>query len=221
MKYKLVVEGHLEFGTLGLTVEGFRVHDDQEYFQPGDGLVVAHDLLEHPVRRHPNPYIDELLALGGVIWVRGEHGWLNQYGRPIGSSDFGSDIDMLVSASSWDDDWQIESPGIVRTRNDELRDIITDSLSYARELLESEYDEKIEMNERDIRAWITRGYQTTNRRYRSLGLRPIQVQSLFYQIQQECDDFLRHSEEGRRALLSICLSDCRCYLEEVYSDEYY
>lgn len=47
---------------------GLKFKGAREYFHPAvNGQVCAHDLLEHPLIPHPNPFIDELMAVGSYI----------------------------------------------------------------------------------------------------------------------------------------------------------
>lgn len=64
MKYRLQIKEHEEYGDLGAIILGPR---SRSYHDPFSGLTIAHDILEHPTKIHPDPFIDELLALGGII----------------------------------------------------------------------------------------------------------------------------------------------------------
>lgn len=54
-----------DFGLI--KVEGDSVRD---YFSPYVGTEdqLVHDILDHPEIPHPNPYIDELMAIGGLMY---------------------------------------------------------------------------------------------------------------------------------------------------------
>ena len=65
-------------GELGLVVEGLHLMSD-EFMVATDGLLIAHDLLEHVNGIDKIGSIDdELEALGGVWYVRGQFGVLRQ-----------------------------------------------------------------------------------------------------------------------------------------------
>lgn len=47
---------------------GLQFKDARTYFRPAvNGQICAHDLLEHPLTPHPDPFIDELMAVGSYL----------------------------------------------------------------------------------------------------------------------------------------------------------
>ena len=97
--YQLKIKEH-EYGGLGIVLDTGR-----EYFEPAlSGLVVAHDILEHSVNPHVNGYIDEFLALGGILAGRVDSGWCTKYGSRIISDDLKSDIESLAKNALWTDE---------------------------------------------------------------------------------------------------------------------
>ena len=92
--YKITVKEHEEHGELGLVVDVGR-----PYFEPFRGLVIAHDILEHTVTPHPNPVVDELMAIGGIVAGRLKCGWNSSRGyRMLDLNDIAMDVSRMAES---------------------------------------------------------------------------------------------------------------------------
>jgi len=80
MKTVILVSGKDdETGTLGLMIKGTQFN--QNMFAASEGSLIAHDLIEHQNGSDQIGSIDdELEALGGIWYVRGQHGELQRNG---------------------------------------------------------------------------------------------------------------------------------------------
>jgi hypothetical protein len=96
--YSIVIRQREEFGGLGIAL----ACNGRDYFDPAlGGLVCAHDILEHPVNPHPNGYVDELMAIGGILAGRVNAGWESRRGGSIRNEDLISDISSLVESGHY------------------------------------------------------------------------------------------------------------------------
>lgn len=80
IKHTLIAQRDAETGELGLVIEGMRGMSG-EVNSATEGLLIAHDMIEHVngVERIGS-IDDELEALGAIYYVRGQHGQLNRNG---------------------------------------------------------------------------------------------------------------------------------------------
>jgi hypothetical protein len=221
-KYSLVIKEHEEYGGLGIVVDTGR-----NYFEPGlDGLVVAHDILEHTVKPHSCGYTDELMAIGGYIAGRVQVGYNSRGYRSASIDDVSSDIQSLLTASLNGDDYDftkidkcnsyLQDQWIMDKLRKNVREGIIEALD---EWSDGEYGEE-ELADYDIDSivgWICKGYQAFNRRF-SYSLRTYGYKSLFDSIRKESDRFLSDAIEGQTATLHVDFSSGRVFIEEDYSD---
>lgn len=77
MKYILHYEKDQDTGELGFRIEGSKAIAGA-YNMATDGVLIAHDILEHRAINKIGTIGDELMALGGVWYVRGQHGELRR-----------------------------------------------------------------------------------------------------------------------------------------------
>lgn len=71
--YRFTAKEHEDHGILGWLQKG------KPGFDPGSGMIVAHDILEEFPSGQDQPQ-DELLALGCAYWLRGEGGYFHRRG---------------------------------------------------------------------------------------------------------------------------------------------
>jgi len=218
-KYSLVIKKHEEYGGLGIVVDNGR-----DYFEPGmDGLVVAHDILEHTVTPHSCGYTDELMAVGGYIAGRVACAYSRRGFRTSSINDVNYDIQSLLTAALNEDgddnslaridkcDSFLQDEFIMNDLKKEVKEGIINALD---EWSDGEY-EAWRIDQYDINSiigWICKGYQLFNKRF-SYGLRTYGYRSLFDSIIIESDRFLRDGYEGQTATLFVNFSSGLVFIE--------
>ena len=222
MKYLLEVREHPEYGGNGLIIKNI----GRDHFDPLNGQVIAHDIIEHPVKVHPNWYVDEYLALGAVIAGRIEHGYFTGY-RCMGFGDIEADVTQLAVSHFHSNYTDLVVPCDFRLRNNDLE--ITDQIrSAVRKGLTSVSDkigESYTFTDQTvsyITAWICKGYSLFKKRFQGLQIYNI-CNHLFDNIKEECDRFLKYAEIGDQVYLHVTFSRYDCRLERIeydYDDEY-
>jgi hypothetical protein len=213
-KYSLVIKEHEEYGGLGIVVDTGR-----DYFEPGlDGLVVAHDILEHTIKPHSCGYTDELMAIGGYIAGRVEVGYNARGYRSASIDDVSSDIQSLVNAALNDYNdiifTQIEKCNSYLQDQwimDKLRKNVKEGIIKGLdEWSGGEYGEK-ELADYDIDSivgWICKGYQMFKKRFSNM----YSYDHLFTSIRKAADKFIADGIEGQTATLHVDFSSCNVYI---------
>lgn len=229
MQYKLVIREHEDYGEQGIAI----VDNPRDYHEPAiSGLVLAHDILEHPATPHHNGIADELMALGGIYWIRLQTGLsldLSGRGRsrPLEDASLQSDITQQIQALWAFDlpDWpgrQKRHPP-KRSVRAWCEELVGQALSYClREERETWLDlldcYSISSNElaQQIRAsfplWIHEGIRRAKRRFPNQRL----ACCVFEDIATQAHRWLQTADEGQTATLSVSLSKGRAALEETY-----
>jgi hypothetical protein len=220
MKYLLEVRENPEYGKNGLIIKNI----GRDHFDPLNGQVIAHDVIEHPVKEHSNCYVDEFMALGAIVGGRIENGYLTAGHRYLSFYDITSDVTQLAVSSFY------SGYNLVLPCNSRLRDIeiTADIRSAVRKGLASVSDEIEESynftdNTVDyITGWICKGYSLFKKRFQGLQIYDI-CNHLFDTIKEECDLFLKSAEIGDQAILNVTFSRYHCELKQIgydYGDEY-
>jgi hypothetical protein len=216
--YHLEIREHEEFG-----LNGIWYNSGRDYFQPAtSGQQFAHDILEHPVKAHVNGYIDELMALGGVLAGRIYSGWHNKY-RQINEEDLRSDIYSLASSALMSQEKltpkscnsYLQDSSMMQ----EIRSFVIKGLKEAtNEYYEEEenppkYDDVFDID--SIVGWICKGYQLFKKRFSDHDMYNLSVY-LFNEIAEKSDNFLKGSELGQTAKLYVNFTTMEVRLEEDY-----
>ncbi len=221
--YSLTIKEHEEYGGLGIVVDTGR-----NYFEPGlDGLIVAHDILEHTVTPHNCGYTDELMAIGGYIAgrVACDYSFRGFRGFRFASiDDISSDIQSLLTAALNEDgddnvftkidkcNSYLQDQLIMDKINKNVREGIIHALD---EWTDGEY-EAWRIDQYDINSivgWICKGYQLFNKRF-SYTLRTYGYRSLFDSIKKESDQFLSNAFDGQTATLHVDFSSGLVFIDE-------
>lgn len=223
-KYKITIEEHQEYGGLGLVVDTGR-----DYFEPAmDGLVVAHDILEHPVRPHKCGYTDELMAIGGFIAGRVEMGYNSRGYREASIDDVKQDIHSLFT-SALNEEGSDNNPftNIDKCKSSidfytmsQLKDKVKEGiLNAVAEYTDCEFEGwHIDCYDIDsIVGWICKGYNLFNKRFNNAN-----ICDLFANIRSTCDRFLNDSEkdDGFKATLYVEFSSGIVYIKDDNGIEY-
>lgn len=213
-KYSITIQKHQEFGELGVVVDTGR-----GYFEPGiDGLVVAHDILEHTVKPHSCGYTDELMAIGGYIAGRVENCYNSSRYSVARVGDVTNDIQSLFRAALYEDDYifnniekcnsHIKSDYIMNELKKGVKEGILQALD---EWSDGEYGEE-DADSYDINSivgWICVGYQKFKKRFVNIG----DYNYLFDSIRKASDAFLSNGFEGQSATLYVDFTSCNVYIE--------
>jgi hypothetical protein len=219
-KYSLTIKEHEEYGGLGIVVDTGR-----NYFEPGmDGLVVAHDILEHTVTPHSCGYTDELMAVGGYIAGRVACAYSSLGYRPASIDNVSGDISsLLLAALNEDGDDNalaridkcnsfLQDEFIMKDLKKEVKKGIIEALD---EWSDGEYGEErlADYDINSIIGWICKGYQLFNKRF-SYGLRTYVYRILFDSIKMKSDRFLRDGYEGQTATLFVNFSSGLVFIKD-------
>jgi hypothetical protein len=218
-KYSLTIKEHEEYGFLGIVVDTGR-----DYFEPGvDGLLAAHDILEHTVKPHSCGFTDELMALGGYIAGRVETGYISRNYRSDSIDNISSDIQSLfTSALNEDGDDNVfktiekcnsylKDSYIMGKLKSNVRDGIIEALD---EWVDGGYiGDRIDDYDMDsIIGWICKGYQLFKKRFSGIP----DYCWLFTSIRTSVDNFLKYGIEGQSATLYVDFTSGRVFIEEEY-----
>jgi len=222
MKYLLEVREHPDYGENGLIIKNI----GRDYFEPLNGQVIAHDIIEHPVKAHPNWYVDEFMALGAIAGGRIENGYLTAGHRYLSFYDITADITQLA-VSSFYSGYNLVLPCNFRLRDIEITDQIRSAVRKGLASVSDEIGESYTFTDQTVNyitAWVCKGYSLFKKRFQGLQIYEI-CNYLFNTIKEECDLFLKYSEVGDQALLNVTFSKYHCKLEQIgydhdYEDEY-
>lgn len=217
--YPFSLREHEAHGGLGLVFKGSR-----SYFDPAiSGLQCAHDILEHPVTPHPDQYIDEYMALGGVIAGRLENYYSNRFGKTLDFRDIQSDIYSLTqSCMSENIDFcnklcniSLRDKSVVQEIYKTVKSGLKDAVGEWTELKGKELEERLDeydFQATQITGWICKGYSLFRRRFARLDLYTVSTH-LFEKIELACNEAIKNEiYEGK------LLVDFAKYRAEVFSD---
>jgi hypothetical protein len=214
-KFLLQIREHDETGDPGISI----LRGGRDYFDPAyTGLVIAHDILEHPATPHVNGYIDELMALGGMIAGRVETGWCGQRGRMVSvGDDIRSDICSLATAAfhSCEDMCPKTNTRTVRDSDliEDIRHAVAGGLKdagYETETGDLSTDVDIE----SVVGWICEGYTRYKIRF-SKNIFDVS-NYLFDKITRVCDNWAKGAEMGDNATLRVDFTRLDVRLEPEY-----
>ena len=225
--YKVKVREHEEHGGLGLVIDTGR-----DYFEPAlSGFTCAHDILEHTATPHPNGYIDELMALGGIIAGRINSGWRNEYGSQISFTDIRFDVSSLIKADlhSFNPEMQqilvikryIQDSDFMSDLREEVREGIKEGVAefFGYENQIEEIKTRKLYNPSHITAWIVTGYRVWKRRFEQYGDNYSIAVTLFNSVARQCDQFIKTSEEYDEGVLYVDFKSATAWIER--SEEEY
>lgn len=230
--YKLQIRQHFEFGGNGIVFVGGL--GGRDYFEPGlSGEQIAHDILEHPAAPHPNGIIDELLALGGFLAGRIQHGYMNRGGRELSMDDLGSDISFMAKNCLDNSVPFCAKPCNSFLRDSETMEAVRKSVVGGLREAWQEYCDNKMLETNNIEdlfdidstvGWICKGVQVFRKRFSSVSIFDLS-DYLFPAIAKECDKWLKGGVEvGDEAKLIVDISGMRAELIDDWHDdgrEYY
>ena len=211
--YKMVVRNDQETGELGLMFSDCPVIAYP--MVANEGLLVAHDLLEHVNGLNKIGSIDdELEALGGVYFVRGEYGVLSR--DRVGSAysvEENIASDVVNMARIYNNGVNFKT-GVPKFDKDSfMYEIAIEVLEHAKNSVYDEIEED-ELNQERLDyylqscvAYMVAGYEKANAKYKQF-----EVNQLFWNIAEEVDQFLKDNEliEGMELILYVDFEDLTC-----------
>jgi hypothetical protein len=209
MKYLLEVREHPEYGENGLIIKNI----GRDHFDPLNGQVIAHDIIEHSRDAHPNCYVDEFMALGAIVGGRIENGYL-QGTRYLSFYDITAEITQLA-VSSFYSGYNLVLPCNFRLRDIEITDQIRSAVRKGLSSVSNEIGERYNFTDHTvdyITGWICKGYSLFKKRFQGLQIYDI-CNHLFDTIKEECDIFLKSAEIGDQAILTVTFSRYHCELD--------
>lgn len=212
--------------------DGWILQGAPDTFDPLSGMGVAHDLLEHK-RNDDGSKEDELMALGAMLFVRGEGGYFHLFPHhPMASTDPGyqmsGDLERLWQG---DEHWEgacwdpVADPGRTHRLGEDVEAWIDSAVKYVRE--EIEYDTCFERERARATAyldaipgWLRKGYRYARRRYARCSAG--ELTHMFHTIQEEADRMLKVCDVGER--MEVEITACRCKVDvrlvSWWGDEY-
>lgn len=215
-------------GELGLKIEGVPAIDYP--MAASEGLLIAHDLLEHQQGLSKIGTIgDELLACGGIWYVRGQHADIRRDG--IGSalsSEENVSGDVINMGRMYVQGSRLHSKVPSRRPACEADESIRDVIRHTAQGMISEFDEPLCHEERKRMAKYLRmaeilmrkGYNMARRRFERGDRSRYYANSMFWEIAEAVDPWCKHAEyEGQRFRLSYGGNEAVC--KEIYDEEDY
>jgi hypothetical protein len=181
----------------------------RDYFEPAfSGQAFAHDIIEHPIIPHPNPYIDEIMALGAFASGRVSSGWCNRsffstesvrpsaVKFPIGDiikHDYlhgDRTLQKLSKRLSY-----IKDAGFMKTYRKAFKNTL-------RDYFEGRSHEIKKYDISTLMSYFVDGYRAHRKRFKGLDINAIST-DLFYEISDVGDKFIRESVDGDCATVHI------------------
>lgn len=219
--YTLEYREDQESGELGFHVHGATL-EEGKYNMATDGLLIAHDILEHQRIKDIGSIGDELKAMGAIWYIRGQFGdFPNSIVAP--QDNISSDITRMARDYVYNP--YFDCPVPIKNKH-WLHEEFTNMITKARGDLHHELDDSDRGSSRESEyftaalAFMTAGYQAAERRFKRIG-GGVRANSLFHSIQRAVDTALKWAEhEGQQFTLHVNFKDCTAECREYIPDEY-
>ena len=189
-----------------------------------EGLLIAHDLIEHQNGTDQIGSLDdELEALGGTWYVRGQHADISRPSRGHSpQSDLASDVLNMARIYNFGVEFHTKVPNTRAHDQDEnFREIIQQAKEDINGEIDSEDrdDERLETYFYAALHYMRQGYRKAHKRYESKGR--FFANNLFWNIAEVVDSILPVEFEGQQFELkySMTTSEANCF--EYYPEEEY
>jgi hypothetical protein len=213
---KIIIKEDLALGELGMILKDINMFNTPMVSH--EGLLIAHDLLEHQNGLQAIGSIDdEIEALGGCWFVRGETGVLRQGSHYGPEESLSSDIMNLGTYFCRGINFKTPVPNTYRCEvDDNLQEIVElgikslkSELSYSDDKLD--YD-RINLFKSACLHYLRAGYRKAKRKHKST----YQVNNIFNNIARTVDESVQIDYEGQEYILHY--DNRRAYCEENYSE---
>lgn len=213
-----------QFGGLGL-----KFKRDHKFcngmFTAQNGLIVAHDIVEHQQgTKRIGTIGDEMVAIGGIVFTRAQWGEMTRNRFSFHSPEESVASDVIEMARLYFDFNVPFRQKLVKTREPDLGFIIDQVIECSRYGIRKEFESSgIEASTDQIDSYLAQsqdymlhGVKLATRRFGD----GITANNLFWNIEQATDVIASNLEfEGQTFRLSYDLG--KAYMEETYEDEYY
>lgn len=218
MKRTFTCGEHPEYGGLGWAADWMRGAD------PIQGMGCAHDILEHPPNM-PLGAESEFMALGAMLWLRGETGFFFS-GTPAENAavDFPDILERVMNGEE-----TLKDPGKTRALSEwdygSLDGQCQSAVRKGVALLISDRGYTFpsiakhmppEYRQRMV-GWMRKGIRYAVRRYKHGNN---EVAYLFKRMEKEFDRRLESAKEGAQIAVHVNLKQCSFRMEEVWPNEY-
>lgn len=221
MRHIRLIAASDEFDTsLGFILKGCKPFDG--LMADRDGMLTAHDVLEHQNGiKHMGPVWDELEALGGGWYVRGQWGDMLQYHPNMHSPQTNFASDIIRMFPEWDGTDCIGGRRI-GTRPSLWDDDFADIIAIARHDIPREYDGDCDRDEMEryltlAQMRLRSGFRKAWKRFEHKGR--FYAHDMFRTIRDAVNCAVRHIEwEGQEFVLSYGNGEARC--NPVWGNEY-
>jgi hypothetical protein len=214
-----------ETGELGYLIEGTPII--QYPMVANESSLIAHDLLEHVNGLGKIGSLDdELEALAGVWFIRGQHGNLRRDGggsRYTPQDNIASDVLNMAriynngvnfrtkvpktKACSEDDNF---NEIIQKAKDDVCDEIDSDDINQAR----------LDVYFNACLHYMRKGWAKVQRRFKRYSSNQFYANNLFWNIEQALRDYMQPYYEGQQLKLSINYAECECFVDEFFEDNY-
>ena len=220
----LTVKEDFASGETGLILDDIRQIDT--FMVTTDGLLVAHDILEHQNGlRSIGSVDDELEALGALWFVRGWTGQLRRDGvGDIYSVEESIGTDILNLAQVYNNGVNFRTP-VPNTRASEAEDALQAICESGFDWMQKEFEhyeddyvngDRMSHYKRSVIHYLRRGYSKAKKRFGSMS----KAHYMFWNIAEAVNPVAKHLEfEGQQFKLSYDAN--RAYCSEFYPEDLY
>lgn len=214
-------------GELGLMIRGAHGY---EVNSANEGLLIAHDLIEHPTLEGLGRIDDELEALGAIWMCRGRHGELNKTGAGSAHSieaNIAGDVTRMYASIYNAEAYFPFDTVTLRTRPHDHDDAFLEIIDIARKEIPSELEAsglerasnphiyaRIEDYLAAALHYMRRGARKLMRRYPG----QYDANNQFWAIAEAVEPYCKPEYEGAEYVLTFGNGEARC--EEKYDDRY-
>lgn len=227
-KYSLTVRVHQEELELGVDIAGVT----RSYFDvAANGMTAAHDIIEHTTKPNECPYVDELMALGGIVAGRIRFGYpYYSSGRLLDFIDLRYDICSLFLDALLHSGMENPLTSAKKCRstidcNDtmlSLKESVESGIVLALKEWEGKGREDIyklltAFDIDSIVGWICKGYRAFCKRFPD----PVAAVQTFCAIENVINRFLKDAYEGLTVTLYVDFTLCRAHVSDRECEYYY
>jgi hypothetical protein len=206
-----------ETGELGLIVKTLKHFNYPSV--ASSGLQIAHDILEHQNGiRAIGSIGDELQALGGIWYVRGQHGYLRPTSYHLPEEDIASDVANMARMHYFGTPVRTDR---VNTRSHDEDDAFKSIVELGIKNYRSEMDCELDANEvyDPLHSYFEQtlhslriGFRKAEKRFKNVC-----PNRMFDNIERAVDEAIDHMDwEGQKFTLTYTASKATCYESEEY-----
>lgn len=218
--FKLIARTDQETGELGYMVEGTPVINYP--MVANEGLLIAHDILEHVNGLESIGSIDdELEALAGVWFVRGQHGMIRkgpQNHRP--EEHLSSDILNMARIYNYGVEFKTDVP---ETTDHEMDDVFKEIINLAKDDIADEIEDD-ELNQDRVDFYLDACLHYMRQGWDKIAAKfeyqCTCVTTLFWEIADTLDPYMNPDFEGQELELTFDIEHLNVSVEEIKLEDY-